>query len=112
MWVRWLSAFVFTQLVEVPIYAAFMRGDDRPVPRRAALAFVASAFTHPIVWFVLTHLRLPYGSYAFVAELFAWLAEAVYMFALGVRRPLLASLVANATSAGVGHISRETFGWP
>ncbi len=107
MWVRWLNAFIFTQLVEVPIYVRFIPGEHR-----AARAFVASLVTHPIVWFVIPLLELPYYPYAFVAELFAWLTEAVYMHWLGVRRPLLVSLLANAASAGLGPICRELIGWP
>lgn len=104
----WLTAFVFTQLVEVPIYSVGLRCN-------LLLAFGASALTHPVVWFVIfnpsfeaTHLTK-----VVIAELFAWLAEAAY-FALrfGKWRALAWSLVANAASFGAGLLSRSMFGSP
>jgi hypothetical protein len=104
----WLRAFIFTQLIEVPIYA---RGLRCGIPA----AFGASALTHPIVWFVIFHPRWQagYGTKLIVAELFAWLAEAAY-FRLVWRRPraLLWALVANAASLGLGLLSRRLFGGP
>ena len=46
---HWAFAFLFTQVVEIPIY---MRG-LRVGPVKA---FGASAITHPVVWFVIPHL--------------------------------------------------------
>lgn len=45
----WLLAFLFTQAIEIPIY---MRG----LRVRVYEALGASAFTHPIVWFVIPPL--------------------------------------------------------
>src|SRR5262249_7561235 len=79
----WLSAFAFTQAVEVPIYIFGLGIDgaeDATVARRAAIGFGASALTHPIVWFVIPGL-LPWASYwsmVAVAETFAVLVEALY----------------------------------
>ncbi len=104
----WLLAFLFTQLVEIPIYSVALRCSP-------LVAFGASALTHPVVWFGIFHPRVP-GSYtgkAIVAELFAWLAEAAYFrFAFGMRRAWLWALVANATSVAVGLLSRRLFGAP
>lgn len=90
--------------------------------RRAAIAFGASALTHPIVWFVMpwaamalyraalraggpaldeTGRTLVYGG---LAEGFAVLAEALYLRGFRVRRPLRWSLLANAASVIVGTI--------
>jgi len=120
----WLSAFLFTEAVEVPIYLACMQlpaDDDRPRALdgpggRLAVAFGASLVTHPIVWFLIP--RIPAGSYAEMvarAEAFAIVAEAFYFYALGFfngRRAFLWSLAANAASATLGLVSRSTFGWP
>lgn len=115
----WLSAFLFTEAVEVPIYTAALRrdGDERaagaPLLVGAAIGFGASALTHPIVWFVIPRLMPDsYWSMVVVAEAFAVSAEAVYLHLFGLRRALLWSLFANATSAGLGLASRYTFGWP
>jgi len=121
----WLAAFLFTQAVEVPIYVTALHRASRrpsaPLAERGLLAlyviaFGASALTHPIVWFLIP--RLPFGSYAAMvvcAEVFAVVAEGVYLRALGVmslRRGLVLSLVANAASAGLGLTSRALFGVP
>ncbi|APR78743.1 Hypothetical protein A7982_04090 [Minicystis rosea] len=120
----WLSAFLFTQAVEVPVYfVALGRAcstdasapiDDRPA--RIAAAFGASLITHPIVWFVFP--RLPFRSYEGMvvgAETFAIVAEGLYFALLGampIRWAFLWSLGANLTSVTLGLTSRSLFGWP
>jgi hypothetical protein len=112
----WLAAFIFTELVEVPIYWL-------GVPCSLLVAFGASAITHPIVWFgFFTPLwRATYLTKAICAELFAWLAESIYLrFAArgpkGARitlpRALGWSLIANTSSLGLGILSRHLFGVP
>ena len=142
-------AFAITQLVEVPIYLRALRGapgspplaatpsatreaPERPAPsrsstrtsvaRRAALAFGASALTHPIVWFVMPWAAMALHRaavraggpaldeagrtllYGGLAEGFAVVAEALYLRGFRVRRPLAWSLFANAASVIVGTI--------
>jgi hypothetical protein len=116
----WLLAFAFTQLIEVPIYtrALLERLPERePVfqrwPAALAVAFGASALTHPIVWFVMPEL-IP-GSWltmVIVAELFAIAAEAVWMRAFGLRFSLAWAAFANAASLTIGLLLRQTLGWP
>jgi hypothetical protein len=104
----WLRAFLFTQLVEVPIY---MRGAGCSLP----VAFGASLLTHPVVWFVFFSPRwnAGYTTRTVAAELFACLAEAAYLRFLAKRpRALLWSLGANAASLGLGLLSRSLFGVP
>jgi hypothetical protein len=104
----WLRAFLFTQLVEVPIY---MRGPGCSLPA----AFGASLLTHPVVWFLFFSPRWAagYATKMVAAELFAWLAEAAYLrFACRRPRALLWSLCANAASLGLGLLSRSLFGVP
>jgi len=110
----WLSAFFVTQLIEVPIYLACMHRQALPErwPARFLIAFGASAFTHPIVWFVLPRLELSYWLYVAVAETWAVGAEAFYLGRFGLRKSLLWAFVANVCSAGLGLTSRELFGWP
>jgi hypothetical protein len=103
--VRWLSAFVFTQVVEVPIWTRAFGG-------RRWLAFAASALTHPVVWFVLPRLGLPYWAYVGVAEAYAVAVEALWAWRFGVRRAWAWSLLANGASFGLGMLSRWAFGWP
>lgn len=130
---RWFWSFAFTQIVEVPIYLRALSGPDRvpapPWPHRVGLAFLASALTHPYVWFVFFPLffagpldglawRWPlfhdhrYAFYLVFAETFAVVVEAVLLRACGLRRAFLWALLANAGSAGLGFLSRWLFGWP
>lgn len=126
----WVSAFLFTQAVEIPVYVALMRRAlaegraERPrrLPLQIALAFGASAITHPVVWFVLPGLApsfadpgAAYIEYVVRAESVALIVEAFYFYTLCAtrfRRALLWSLLANGLSAGLGFASRAVFGWP
>ena len=103
---RWLSAFLLTQLVEVPIYGYALRG-------RLLVAFAASAITHPIVWFVIQPLwpgRFYQG--VLVAEAFAVVVEALVLHRAGVRRAWAWSLSANAASVLASIATRVLFRWP
>ncbi len=105
----WLVAFFFTQLFEMPIYWK-ATGSLR-------VAFLASAMTHPVVWFVFPVLMdhgLGYGPMVALAELFAVLAEAVWLRLNGTSagKALLWSLAANAFSASCGFLMREWLGFP
>jgi hypothetical protein len=113
--IEWLYAFLFTQVVEVPIYMfALARSCPRVRPRaqRALIAFGASALTHPIVWFVIPRLIPSYFTMGVSAEAFAVFVEACYMYAFGARWAFAWSLFANAASVGLGLSSRGLFGWP
>lgn len=104
----WLRAFLFTQLIEVPIYARTL---DCSIP----VAFGASAITHPIVWFGFFSpwLDADYESRVIAAELFAWLVEAAYFtFLFNKKHALLWAFAANGASVSVGFLSRALFGAP
>jgi hypothetical protein len=103
----WFWAFLFTQMVEVPIYSVSLRVGLLP-------ALGASAITHPLLWFVIfPHLALPYGWRLVVGEVFAFGVEAAYFSLLfRRRRAWLWSAVANAASFGTGMLSRSLFGMP
>jgi hypothetical protein len=103
----WAMAFLFTQMVEVPIYAVGLRVGLLP-------AFGASAITHPVLWFVIfPTLHLSYFWLIVVGESFAVLVEAAYFaFLFRRRRALLWSALANAASFGTGMLSRWLFGMP
>jgi hypothetical protein len=129
---HWLPAFAFTQAVEVPIYLVALGAAGGSRARRVAVAFGASALTHPIVWWLLPRaweslylaiaapsaaLRIASPGGRFVARLlfseaFAVGAEAAYLRAWGLRRALAWSLVANAASVALGLASRALFAWP
>ena len=100
----WLTAFALTQLIEIPIHARALRGDAR----RWLMAFMASALTHPFVYFGFAMVMMP-GTirYALVAESFAVGVEAWWLRRctggrMSMTDAVLWSLVANAASVFVG----------
>jgi hypothetical protein len=103
----WAIAFLFTQMVEVPIYAVGLRVGPLS-------AFGASAITHPVLWFVIfPYLHLSYFWLIVIGESFAFLVEAAYFaWIFRRRRALLWSALANAASFSTGMLSRWMFGVP
>lgn len=116
----WLRAFLFTQIVEMPIYR-------RALPTAWPLAFGASAITHPFVWFFFPWIASTFDVNWYVtataSELFAWGVEAFWFWSLGKKalfgqatisgkRAIVISLAANAASLGLGLASRALFGIP
>ncbi len=108
--VRWLVAFAITQAVETPIYVRAQPGQRWP--RRLAVAFGASAVTHPFVWFVPRTLFGDWVVYVLVVEAFAVVVEALWLRAFGVARAGWWSLLANAASVAIGFGLRALLGWP
>jgi hypothetical protein len=118
----WLVAFLFTQVVEVPIYvipltrvsneAAQGGGRATGILARLCYAFLPSLVTHPVVWFAFPHLPLPYVPMVVCAEAFAILVEGVILRFFAVDYALFWSLGANLTSVALGFASRAAFGWP
>src|SRR5579883_2708550 len=109
----WVRAFVFTQLVEMPIYyaalssARLLRSGKAPLLpwQRLAVAFLCSFLTHPVVWFVFPRLIDSYEHYELMvvlAETFAVAIEALVLRAAGVRLFFLVSLCANMASLWLG----------
>lgn len=104
--IAWFWAFAFTQLIEVPLYVRLL---DCSVLR----AFGATALTHPLIWLGFARLPFSYLWMAMLAELFAWLVEALYFARpYGMRRALWISLLANTASCALGLLSRRLFGAP
>ena len=120
--IPWLGAFVFTQAVECPIYMWALKRRPGSWTLRLAIAFGASAITHPVVWFVIPWLwnaldRVGgYWGMVVVAELFAVLVEGIYLRLVHpARSQALAlgwALGANLASVTLGFASRAYFGWP
>jgi hypothetical protein len=117
--VEWAIAFAFTEIVEIPIYQRALAADERRgAAARFAIAFGASAITHPVVWFVFPWAfrgLAPLSGYwtmVAAAEAFAVIVEAIWLRAFGVRRALAWAFVANAASVGLGLLSRWLFGYP
>ena len=99
-WQLWLYAFLITQVIEVPIW--LVAGCRLGASRMILLALGSSAITHPIVWFAFPWETWPYLPTAILAETFAVLVEAHFAKWLGVSNPWLWSILANASSLGIG----------
>ncbi len=112
----WLRAFLLTQAVEIPIYTLILSrfparplwqsggSDPLSLPMRILCAFLASAITHPWVWYFFPRYIDDYWPMVAVAETFAVVVEALWLQFCGLRRALLWSLVANGTSATLGFL--------
>ncbi len=103
----WLSAFLFTQAVEVPIYLR--------VGASWRAAVLASTLTHPVVWFGFATVRgwvHSYSAAVVLMEAFAIIVEAVWLSSRKVKHALIWSLAANLASVTLGFASRALFGWP
>lgn len=116
----WLDAFLFTQVVEVPIYFLGMqrlrakpRWLKKPLPPsgQLLLAILLSAITHPVVWFVWPRLVSNYATMVTCAEIFAFGTEALVLAASGYGAwALLLALLANGASFGLGELGRRYLG--
>ena len=117
----WLRAFLLTQTIEMGVYAHVMGA--RPLRERIAIAFGASAITHPLVWFVIPDAVRLAGSTGdwqtdwwiviACAECFAFGAEALWLWLFGARpvHAVLASLLANGASFTLCLFLYERMGW-
>jgi hypothetical protein len=103
---QWLCAFGLTQAVEIPIY---WRAHSR---QKLVRAFLASALTHPIVWWVIPKVWVGgYWHMVLFSEAFAVIGEAIYLSLLDVKDAWLWSLCANGASCGIGFLIYAAFGW-
>ncbi|MFN8636258.1 MAG: hypothetical protein U0893_20610 [Chloroflexota bacterium] len=114
----YLSALLLTLAIEAPIVAyGLARWYRVRTALGIVLGLVASLVTHPVVWFVLPPLLVPWvGIFGYLlgAEAFAWLVEAA-VFWLALRRDwpglLLVSLCANLASFTVGAVLQMLGVW-
>lgn len=117
----WLRAFLLTQTIEMGVYVFAQR--VRPLRERVAIAFAASAITHPLVWFVIPETmrrvvstgdsQTDWWIAIAVAETFAFSAEALWLWSFGARpaQAAAASLLANGASFTLGLFLYERMGW-
>ena len=110
---RWVWAFLFSELVETGIYVQAL--GNRPLRERLAIGLGASAITHPLVWYVIPDVTSSFGlgwwTTVAIAEVFAVLVETGWLAAFGVRRALLWSVAANMTSFSLGLFGYSRLGW-
>ncbi len=104
--VDWLSAFILTVGVELPVCWLLLRGPPVKDWRILGAATAASAMTHPLLWFVMPALFTDYWTYVVVCELGIVAVEALVLWLAvpteTVWRGLAASAAMNAASVVVG----------
>jgi hypothetical protein len=114
----WVRAFVFTQLVEVPLYVAALSFTrlcvKKPLWQKLGVAFLCSLVTHPVVWFVFPRIMDAYEDYVLMvieAETFAVVIEALILRRFGLRWALLVAFVTNMSSMSLGFLIRYLWHW-
>ena len=102
----WLRAFALTVAVEALVATPLLRPAEPRVARRLGALLLVNLATHPLVWFLFPGLAARYAIRVALSEAWAFGAEAgaylVIWPALGARRALAVSLLANGASFGVG----------
>jgi hypothetical protein len=97
---NWLTAFLFTQAIEIPLY--LWAGRSVPAGKRLAAAAGASALTHPLLWFCFPWDPGNYLRSLLTGECLVVLAETAVLLRMGFPRPLAVSALVNAASCGAG----------
>lgn len=106
----WLSAFIWTLAIELPIYVGFTRRHFEYWWSPVLLALGCNVATHPALWFVVPRFGT-YATWLIVCESGVVVVEALLMgLALSrqmatrraVRLALGTALVANAISTLIG----------
>ncbi len=109
--VDWLRAFGVTVAAEAIVAVPLLRRSESGLGRRFAGVVLVNLTTHPLVWFLFPGLALPYTTRLVLSETFAVGFETcaywVIWPALGPRRAVLVSLVANAASLACGLLLRS-----
>jgi hypothetical protein len=121
---QWFTAFLWTNLLELPVYVVMLRKYFAEWWVPWVLTLVVNSCTHPALWYLLPYVELtiphvdPYVVWAVIAEGCVVCAEMLLILvALGylspsprpsvVRRLRIAffsSLIANLTSAVLGSV--------
>lgn len=104
MTLLWFAAFVWTIALELPVYVALTRFRAWWMP--VAVTVGVNALTHPLLWFVFPRIH-PFAVFVLAGEASVIAVEALILAALGVRRPLVVSFAANATSAVLGWLALQ-----
>lgn len=122
---RWIKSFLFTLVIEAPVFVLLAR-KYVPVWRAALAGAAGSCFTHPMLWFVWKGVIRSfffgkvrpmdaYSIYIITGELLVSIIESFTFYAIVKKVPLArciaASFFANAASFGIGVLSRKIAPW-
>ena len=99
--ITWLVAFSLTYLLEAAVYQLPFVDSNQYKPRRRRLidALMINACTHPFVFLVLPLMISDHPTvYVVVAELFAFVVEALLLIRFGYKNSWRLSAAANVVS--------------
>jgi hypothetical protein len=111
----WIKAFVFTLIVEIPIFVFVARlgsssRKTAPVWRSALAGAAGTCVTHPLLWFVWPLIVRDYTAYIVSGELLVAAIESFTFYLLArpitFTRAVAASFIANGVSYGLGFMLR------
>jgi uncharacterized membrane protein len=104
--VDWLSAFVFTLGVELPVGYALLRRVQPSTWRVLLACALGSTLTHPTLWYVMPRFFSSYPTYLVTCELGIVVLEAWVLWLLAARgswaRAALTSATMNTASCFLG----------
>jgi hypothetical protein len=110
--IAWLTAYLLTVAIEMPVIAWGMRVAIPSGPALVALSFGASLITHPILWLCVPAVETV-DARLLTAELAIALVEALFLCivwtwrgvgSLSFKRCLVIALLANGLSFGLGRL--------
>lgn len=109
----WATSFAFTLAVELPVGAWCLR--RAPRTRTLAVLALATAITHPTLWWLLPRWFDDYWTFVVVGELAVVATEALVLrlgALVGWRDAASAALLANGSSYLGGMLLRAAGIWP
>lgn len=97
----YLYIFLQSNLLEVPFYYYFLKGNNNKFFKILGLITVINSLTHPIVFFLIMNMKLYYIVNILIAESFAIISETILVQKIFKSKFLLAftaSFIANLVS--------------
>ena len=102
----WLSAFVITSVIEMPVYLWALRYTDHSQTNKILISLTPSIVTHPLIWWgippLINQISISEVSYYILVEVIAVLGEYFFLKKLKCNSALSTSLIANGCSATLG----------
>ncbi len=106
---HWIRSFVFTLIIEVPIFILMVRGTV-PLWRGTLAGAAGTCITHPCLWFVWPFVVSDYTLYIISGELLVATIESFVFFAIArpvrLSKAFASAFIANAASYAAGVIGQ------
>jgi len=99
----WLTSFLLTNALELPVLLLVFRDVSRK--RVLLVGMLATSLTHPVLWWVWPHVVSDYTTAVLTGEILIVCVEAIVLglgLQVGWRKALAGSALANGTSMVLG----------